>query len=127
MNSRAGIKWRNITGQVGAAGRASALNVFRRRAGPTTFANHHGNTPLSCFRLFVDQPMLRTIQRYTVIHGKESEPDFNVTVEEIEKFIGLQLARCVLTAKNAPHFYTTRIGDTHFTRAPWQETDLFLS
>ena len=59
-------------------------------------------SPLSAFRLFIDEPMLRSILKFTVNHGKADNPNFSVEIRELEKFIGLQIARGVLVEKNTP-------------------------
>ena len=44
--------------------------------------------------------MLRSILKFTVNHGKTDNPNFSVEIRELEKFIGLQIARGVLVEKN---------------------------
>ena len=60
-------------------------------------------SPLSAFRLFIDEPMLRSILKFTVNHGKADNPNFSVEIRELEKFIGLQIARGVLVEKKHPN------------------------
>ena len=50
--------------------------------------------------LFVDEPMLRSIQKYTIKHEQAVDKNFSVELCELEKFIGLQIARGVLSRKN---------------------------
>ena len=46
--------------------------------------------------------MLKLIQRYTIYHSHLDDKNFNCPLEELEKFIGLQIARGVLKRKNTP-------------------------
>lgn len=99
--SRAGIEWKNVTGQLD-SGSAPAVNVFRARPGPTPNARNRVVSPLTAFTLFMDQPILRSIQKYTVMHGKTKDPSYDVSIDTLYSFIGLQIARGVLAAKNTP-------------------------
>ena len=55
---------------------------------------------MAAFKLLIDQPMLQTIRRHTENHGKLDDPSFTISINELGSFIGLQLARGVLVAKN---------------------------
>ena len=46
--------------------------------------------------------MLRCIQKNTNNYGKKDDDDFDLHLDELESFIGLQIARCVLTGNNTP-------------------------
>ena len=46
--------------------------------------------------------MLRCIQKHTINHGKKDNDDFDLHVDDLESFIGLQIARGVLVGKNTP-------------------------
>ena len=46
--------------------------------------------------------MLRCIQKHTINHGKKDNNNFNLHVDELESFIGLQIGRGVLVGKNTP-------------------------
>ena len=104
LPSRAGVTWKRITGQLAAAGRAASRNILRQIPGLTSYAQHGlvRESPLSAFRLFIDEPMLRSIQKYTVLHGKSKNNAFCVSIEDLEKFIGLTIARGVTVSKNTP-------------------------
>lgn len=103
LTSRAGIEWTNVT-SASETGRAPARNIFRERVGPTAYS-HRGidcESALSAFRLFIDEPMLRSIQKYTLLHSQATGDECLCSLEDLEKFIGLQLARGVFVAKNTP-------------------------
>ena len=86
-------------------GRAAAENVFLERLGPTSYSQRgvKSDSPLSAFRLFVDEPMLRSILKFPIKHGQADDASSSVDLRELEKFIGLQIARGVLVGKT-PQF-----------------------
>ena len=102
LTASSGTVWTNITGQLG-AGRVPLVNVFRARTGPTAYGNVRAVSPISAFKLFIDQPMLQTIRNHTVARGKIDEPVYDVSVNELCAFIGLQLARGIFVGKK--YFY----------------------
>ena len=101
MNARNGTVWKNITGALGLE-RASSSNVFLERPGPTSYCHRSvvNGSPYSAFHLFIDEHMLRCIQKHTINHGKKDNDDFDLHADELESFIGLQIARGVLVGKN---------------------------
>ena len=103
MNARNGTVWKNITGAPD-LGRVSSFNVFSERPGPTSYCHKSvvNGSPYSAFHLFIDEHMLRCIQKHTINHGKKDNDDFDLHVDELESFIGLQIARRVLVEKNTP-------------------------
>ena len=103
LPNRAGVTWKRIN-SIASRGRAAPENVFSERTGPTAYAQRgiRPQSPLSAFRLFIDEPMLRSILKFTVNHGKANNPNFSVEIRELEKFIGLQIERGVLVEKNTP-------------------------
>ena len=103
VNARNGTVWKNITGAPG-LGRASSSNVFSERPGPTSYCHRSvvNGSPYSAFHLFIDEHMLRCIQKHTINHRKKDNDDFDLHVDELESFIGLQNARRVLVGKNTP-------------------------
>ena len=103
LSSRAGVSWKRISDTVN-RGRAAAENIFSQRSGPTSYSRKgvQSKSPLGAFRLFINKPMLRSIQNYTIKHGQADDKHFSVELCELEKIIGLQIARGVLTRKNTP-------------------------
>ena len=64
LPSRAGVTWKRVICQLAAAGYAASRNILRQIPGPASYVQHglvHG-FPLSAFRLFIDKPMLWSIQ-----------------------------------------------------------------
>ena len=103
LSSRAGVSWKRISDTVN-RGRAAGENIFTQRSGPTSYSRIavQSKSPLSAFRLFIDEPMLCSIQKYTIKHGQADDKNILVELCELKKFIGLQIARRVLTEKNTP-------------------------
>ena len=103
LSSRAGVTRKRVSGTTN-RGRAAAENVFSERSGPTSYSQRgvKSDSQLSAFRLFVDEPMLRSIWKFTIKHGQADDASFLVDLRELEKFIGLQVARGVLVGKNTP-------------------------
>ena len=89
LSSRAGVSWKRISDTVN-RGRASAENIFTQRSGPTSYSRIgvQLKSPLSTFGLFIDEPMLCSIQKYTIKHGQADDKNFSVELCELEKFIG---------------------------------------
>ena len=83
LPSRAGVTWQQIN-SIANRGRAAAENVFSERTGPTAYAQRgiRPQSPLSAFRLFIDEPMLQSILKFTVNHGKADNPNFSVEIRE---------------------------------------------
>ena len=54
-------------------GRAFLSNVFLERPGPTSYCHRFViyGSPYSAFQLFIDEHMLRCIQKHTINHGKK--------------------------------------------------------
>ena len=79
MNARNGTVWKNITDAPG-LGRASSSNVFSERPGPTSFCHRSivNGSPYSAFHVFIDEHMLRCVQKHTINHGKKDNDNFDL-------------------------------------------------
>ena len=72
LPSTAGVvTWKRIN-SIASRRRAAAENEFSERTGPTEYAQREirPQSPLSAFRLFIDEPMLWSILKFTAIMGK---------------------------------------------------------
>ena len=69
VNAQNGTVWKNITGAPG-LGRAFSSNMFSERPGPTSYCHRSvvNGSPYSAFHLFIDEHMLRCIQKHTINH-----------------------------------------------------------
>ena len=79
LSSRAGVSWKRISDTVN-RGRAAGKNIFSQRSGPTSYSRKgvQSKSPLSTFCLFIVEPMLRSIQKYTIKHGQTDDKNFSV-------------------------------------------------
>ena len=68
-------------------GRAAAENIFSQRSGPTSYSRIgvQSKSPVSAFRLFIDEPMLCSIQKYTIKHGQADDKNLSVELFRIGK------------------------------------------
>ena len=104
---RDGTTWRLLVAQkYVTAGRLPIQNVLRKKPGPTAYAQTKVNkhSPLSSFRVFFDEPMIRHIQKCTVSEARRTtgSDTWNISLGELEQFVGLIIARGVIGARNAP-------------------------
>ena len=76
------------------AGQANASNIFRVKTGVhPAIQNRAGASPYDGWKLFVDNAMLKSIQDHTVRETIKTNPDFTLSRDKLEAFIGLQYAR----------------------------------
>ena len=70
------------------------------RPGPTAYASSRiiSDSPLSSFRILFNEPMLRNIQKCTIAEAQRvtSDPNWKIFLDELEKFLGLIVARGVI-------------------------------
>lgn len=87
-------------------GRSCARNVFIATPGPSATAKRvisNDERPLSAFSLLIDEGTLRKIQKYTIAEANRIGLDeWTLTLDELEKFMGLLYARGLLGSKNIP-------------------------
>ena len=86
--------------------RLQQQNIFSIKSGPTAFAKSRiiESSPLSSFRVLIDEAMVRNIQKSTVTkaHRGSSRIKWDVTLDEMDKFIRLVIARRILGQKGLP-------------------------
>ena len=106
IQGRNGTKWQKIAVSSASQGRLQSHNILRCRPGSTSYATRHvfSGSPVSSFRILFDEAMLRGIQKCTVVegHAQTGEPTWNVTLQELDKFVGLVIARGVIGGSNFP-------------------------
>ena len=92
--------WQPAPDPITLAATASVANVFIERPGLTSYAYRYivKDSSISAFHLFVDKPMLRSIQKYTS-HGTFDDKSFSIHLDKQESFISLQIAHGVLVGK----------------------------
>ena len=111
-----GSHWgRSVPFQV-TSGRLQQHNIVRIRAGPTShsaFSIIRG-IPLSSFCILFNDTTLRNIQKCTVVeaHRTIGNNSWTVTLDKLDKFAGLIVARGVIGGKNLPiKVYEINLGD----------------
>ena len=101
--SRNGIQWTKVN--LGPqAGRVAAQNIFRATPGPTAAATCtiKEGSPASALNLFLNERIMRHIQRCTELEGKcVFGSNWSVRIDELETFF-LCYLRSVLGMKNMP-------------------------
>jgi hypothetical protein len=88
------INWQN-------AGRVPNRNIFTKTPGVKAFAKRKIDSPLSAWRLLFTEKMMKMVVDCTNEKGREDDPSFIVTREDIEGFIGLLYMRGALHLRRA--------------------------
>ena len=97
--------WRSVSSQV-TTGQLQQHNIVKIRAGPTsyfTFSIIRG-IPLSSFRIFFNEPMLKNILKCTTseAHRVIGNNSWTVTLDELDKLMGLIVARGAIGGRTSP-------------------------
>jgi len=81
-------------------------NVVNVRPGPTAFATNRviEGSPSSSFRITFSDEMLRNIQKCAISEAQRVTGDvnWNVTLHELDRFVGLIITRGVLWQRGLP-------------------------
>ena len=84
---------------------ATAVNVFRVKPGVhPTVRRRASISPNECWKLFIDNNMLRAIQTHTNRKARKIDPNFSLTMEQLEAFIALQYTRGIYGKHHSVHF-----------------------
>ena len=79
---------------------------MRIRPGPTAYAASCiiFDIPLSSFRIRFNEPILRNIQKRTIAEAQRvtGYPNWRIFLNELEKFLGLIIARGVIGGRTLP-------------------------
>ena len=100
VQTRSGVIWRRFQEGQSSRGRFPSESVFTPKPRRTAYSCRQvmKESALSALQLYTDKTMLRSIQKHT-IHHAHLDKNFNCPLEELEKFIGLQIARGILERK----------------------------
>lgn len=89
-------KWTRIP-EGNPTGRRNSVNVLTETAGPTGLAIRQVDpaSPSSALRLFVNEPMLRLVKKYTELEARRvlSDDSWTVSLEELDAFIAILYIR----------------------------------
>ena len=103
QTSKAGHAWEVIAPSSPSSGRALTRNIMRDNPGPTLYAKRNVSVDslVSAFRLFVDNSMLKHIQKCTETEARSRLQDDNwsISLQELDAFIAILLARGAYGAK----------------------------
>ena len=81
-------------------------NVVKIRPGPTAYSvsQVNLNDPLSSLRIFINESMLRNIRTCTEAEAQRvtKNPNWTISLDDLEKFIGLIIARGAIGGRNLP-------------------------
>ena len=87
-------------------GRLQRKNIRSFKPGPTACATSiiTESSPLSLFRVLFDKAILRNIRKWIVAeaHCVSGRMNWNMTLDELEKFIGLVIAKGILEQRGLP-------------------------
>ena len=61
-------------------------------------------SPYDCWKLFVDNSLLKTIQEHTIREAKTKNSNFELSLEKLEAFIGLQYLREIYGKRHPVEF-----------------------
>lgn len=75
------------------SGRVLRRNVFRESVGVKPSLRRIVSTPYDAWKAIIDERLLRHVNQCTTAFAETSKPTFNLSLDELEKFIGLQYAR----------------------------------
>ena len=104
--SRDGSRWQILESSQRSQGRMQKQNVVKIRSGPTAYSvsRVNLNDPLSSLRIFINEPMLRNIRKCTEAEAQQvtKNPNWTISLDDLEKFIGLIIARGAIGGRNLP-------------------------
>ena len=84
---------------------ATAANVFRVKPGVHPAIQRRASiSPCECWKLFIENNMLRAIQTHANREARKIDPKFSLTMEQLEAFIALQYIRGIYGKHHSVHF-----------------------
>ncbi|XP_065658096.1 uncharacterized protein LOC136082609 [Hydra vulgaris] len=94
------VKW-TVVSKVEVTGRFQTQNVFTAKSGTTSYCRNV-LTPIDAFRLIMDEGFTGFIKKCTVLSANLSNEGWNISVIELDAFIGLIYLRGCMNARNFP-------------------------
>ena len=89
---------------------ATAANVFRVKAGVHPAIRRRASiSPYECWKIFIDNNMLRAIQTHINREARKTKSNFSLTMEQLEAFIALQYTRVIYENPHSVHFLWKKI------------------
>lgn len=104
--ARNGTTWEVYNTNSSTAGRCSSQNIMRVQPGPTSYATSRISTgsPLSAWKLLIDEPMVRHICRCTNEEAsrQRSSEEWKVSPTDLETVFGLMYAKGLFLSSKTP-------------------------
>ena len=101
-----GTAWQALAISYVQRGRLQQQNILSFKSSPTVFVTSRitESSPLSLFRVLYDEAMLRNIRKCNVAetHRVSGRMNWDMTFDELDKFIGLVIARRILGQRGLP-------------------------
>ena len=101
-----GTAWQVLAGSHKQRGRLQQQNILNFKPSPTAYATSRiiESSPLLSFRVLFDEAMLRSIKKCAVAeaHCVLGRTNWDVTLDELDKFIGLLIAGEILGERGLP-------------------------
>ena len=101
-----GSYWLALGPNQAVSGRLQQQNIMKIQPGPTAYAFFCiiSDSPFSMFRILFNEPMLRNIQKCTIAEAQRvtGDPNWGIFWDELEKFLGLVIARGVIGGRTLP-------------------------
>ena len=101
-----GTAWQALASFYVLRGRLQQQNIQNFKPGPTAYATSRiiESSPMSSYRALFGKAMLRSIKKCTVAkaHRVLGETNWDVILDELEKFIGLAIAKEILGESGLP-------------------------
>ena len=101
-----GTAWQALVISQVQRGHLQRKNILSFKPGPTIFATSRitESSPLSLFRVLFDEVMLKNIRKCIVAeaHSVSGRMNWDMTLDDLDKFIGLVIARGILGQRGLP-------------------------
>ena len=101
-----GSCWLALAPNQAVSGRLQQQNIMRVRPGPTAYASSRiiSDSSLSSFWILFNEAMLINIQKCTNAEAQRvtGDPNWGISLDELEKFLGLIIARGVIGGRTLP-------------------------
>ena len=117
--SRNGETWSPLLSARSVRTNPSNIVHFKPGVNPA-LCNKAAASPHVCWKLFVDNSMLITIQEHTIREAKNKNPNFELSLKKLEAFIGLQYLRGIYEKHIRLNFCGTKSMDQKCFVTQWQ-------
>lgn len=98
-----GTKWEVIPTNIGTLGRRGQQNILRENSGPSPYAKRCviTDSPSSAWRLFIDEPILKHIQKCTEAEARRvlGAEEWSLPLEELDAFLAILYVRGATESK----------------------------